>query len=124
MSESVVDWSWNGQQSPIIDGSRGARMWLNGGVVAMIDLPLTVSFASVWDALGPPDKVRAVKSPRVPPAVFYHASWFGGGLELHATITCPLRAWNTLEAVVEAQMQDPVAVSARHPLLAEAQGCP
>jgi hypothetical protein len=95
-SDSVVSWSWTGRQPAIIDTERSGRMWLHRGLVYSIELPMRVDLASVWNAAGAPEQVKAIIAPRVPPAVFYHALYFGGLVDVSGVLPCPWSAYRLL----------------------------
>jgi hypothetical protein len=103
--DSVVRWAW--QQPPNgIDGSRDGRMWTHQGQVYLIELPLTLNLATVWNALGPPDWIALTRSPQQPPAVFLHAYYDAGRLELDGMVECPVNWWGIWMTPVDAQFQD------------------
>ncbi len=58
-----VLWRWSGQQPDFIDASaEGLALGDSTGVVTSIRIQTTLSYADVWQALGPPDGGNVVES--------------------------------------------------------------
>jgi hypothetical protein len=103
--DSIVRWGWQ-QPPPGIDARRDGRMWTHQGQVYLIELPLTLQLATVWNALGPPDWIELTRSPQQPPAVFLHAAYAEGRLTLDGIVECPVSWWRIWTAPVDARYQD------------------
>jgi hypothetical protein len=103
--DSIVRWSWN-QPPNGLDSNRDGRMWTHQGQVYLIELPLTLRLATVWNALGPPDWIELTRSPQQPPAVFLHAWYHGGRLTLEATVPCPVSPWRIWSVVIDATFKE------------------
>jgi hypothetical protein len=101
-NDSIIRWEWNGQQSPVIDGERGGTIWLHNGLVYSIELPLKVTYAKVWQAIGKPDYTTYTKAPREKPTVEYHVLYAEGLMDFYGEIRCPLRAWTLFSMPVDA----------------------
>lgn len=105
--DTFVGWKWSGQQPALIDSVRDGRMWTHNGVVYLIELPLEMSYAEMWNAFAAPETVNIMGTSLKPPAVFYFANYFRGALEAFSTVNCPLTAWNILAARVDVHIADP-----------------
>ena len=101
-NDSIIRWKWSGQQAKIIDGERDGTIWLHNGLVYSIEIPLKISFASIWQAVGKPQDTLIIKAPRAMPAVFYHAYYAAGLIDIYGITPCPLSAWNLFSMPVDA----------------------
>mgnify|MGYP000869511859 CR=1 FL=1 len=108
--DSIVRWAWN-QPPNGLDGTRDGRMWTHQGQVYLLELPLKLRLATVWNALGPPDWIELTRSPQQPPAVFIHAYFDAGRLELDGIVECPVSWWRIWMAPVDAQFREQVPLA-------------
>lgn len=114
-NDSIIRWKWNGQQSGIIDSERDGTIWLHNGLVYSIELPLKVSFAQVWQAVGKSQDTLIIKAPRPIPSVFYHALYANGLTDVFGIAPCPLRAWTLLSMPVDVHLASEKAPTTSSP---------
>lgn len=98
--DSIVRWDWKPDAPPIINQNRDGRMWTHNGEIYLIELPLNINFATAMIVFGPPTSVEALRSPQSPPALFFHAFYNGGQMELQITVDCP----GTFRQILAAQV--------------------